>query len=211
MNSLFKKIPKKVYLSFLLFIILIPVLFVVFNFSYFAAHIKYYSLKILNKQIFMKSELVVDENKTQQAEIKANFLEIPSLGIQSPVIYITETNEKAYQKALVDGVVHFPGSALPGQRGNVYIFGHSSDYAFSKGNYKTIFALLPHIEMGSQINISDSQAKVFSYRVVNKLVVEPTDLSVLKQDTNKQLLTLQTSYPIGTALRRYIVVAELIK
>jgi sortase A len=140
----------------------------------------------------------------------ADWLSVPSLGISVPVIYIEEKNESAYQAALEKGVVHYPGTALPGKAGNVYIFGHSSDFVWSAGSYKTIFARLPDIRVGSEILITNSQGDEFTYLVTGTKVVSPKDLSVLDQNNfERQLLTLQTSYPLGTALQRYIVVAEL--
>lgn len=137
-------------------------------------------------------------------------LAIPSLGISAPIIYDVEQNEDAFQIALQNGVVHYPGSSLPGQVGNVYIFGHSSDYAWSKGNYKSVFAVLPKIEKGAEIKLTDSKGFMYTYLVVKQFVVGPKDVSVLSQDTKgKHMLTVQTSYPIGTALKRYVVQAEL--
>jgi LPXTG-site transpeptidase (sortase) family protein len=139
-----------------------------------------------------------------------NTLVIPALGIEAPVIYVTETTETVYQEALRDGVVHFPGTALPGQPGNTYIFGHSSDYVWSAGDYKTVFAKLPQIELGTEIELTDADGELFRYVVTETKVVGPRDLSVLDQFNNeKRILTLQTSYPLGTALQRYIVVAEI--
>jgi len=41
--------------------------------------------------------------------------------------------------------------------------------------------------------------------------VSPKDLSVLdQQNFQKKFLSLQTSYPIGTALKRFVAVAELL-
>lgn len=137
-------------------------------------------------------------------------LAIPSLGINAPVIYEVAQNEEAFQLALRNGVVHYPGSALPGAVGNVYIFGHSSDYAWSKGDYKSVFALLPKIENGAEIKLTDSKGFMYTYLVTNQFVVGPKDVNVLSQETNgKHMLTVQTSYPIGTALKRYVVQAEL--
>ncbi|MDQ7814673.1 MAG: class E sortase [Patescibacteria group bacterium] len=137
---------------------------------------------------------------------------IKNLGIDAPVVYIEEKNEAAYQAALKKGVVHFPGTALPGELGNVYIFGHSSDYAWADSPYRAVFALLTEIEVGDEIRISDSKGGVFVYRVIETRVVTPKDLSVLDQrGKQKKLLTLQTSYPLGTALRRFIVLAEAIE
>lgn len=137
-------------------------------------------------------------------------LAIPSLGISAPVIYNVEQSEDAFQVALQRGVVHYPGSGLPGEVGNVYIFGHSSDYAWSKGEFKSVFAVLPKIEKGAEIKLTDSKGFMYTYLVTNQFVVGPKDVSVLSQDTKgKRMLTVQTSYPIGTALKRYVVQAEL--
>lgn len=139
-----------------------------------------------------------------------NHLSIPVLGIEAPIIYIDEKSEAVYQAALKTGVVHYPGTALPGEPGNVYIFGHSSDYLWSDGNYKTIFAKLPQIEQGKDIVVTDAAGRFFHYSVIETKVVGPRDMSVLSQgDGSRSLLTIQTSYPLGTALQRYIVVAEL--
>jgi LPXTG-site transpeptidase (sortase) family protein len=137
-------------------------------------------------------------------------LSIESLGIEAPVIYINEKGEDAYQAALQRGVVHFPGTALPGELGNAYIFGHSSDFAWNRSPYRAIFALLTEVKLGAEIKISDSEGRIYSYFVTGTKVVSPKDMSVLDQHgKTKKILTLQTSYPLGTALRRFIVTAEM--
>jgi LPXTG-site transpeptidase (sortase) family protein len=139
-----------------------------------------------------------------------NTLQVPSLGIEAPIQYISEQTEDAYQTALQHGVVHFPGTALPGQSGNVYIFGHSSDYLWSAGDYKTIFARLPEIVNEADIFVTDDQGQRYKYQVIETKVVNPKDLSVLDQGNyQRSILSLQTSYPLGTALQRFVVIAEL--
>lgn len=176
---------------------------------------------ILNGQYFIKQasywlrppqtlqEVNSSRDQSPQPLGTPNTLTIPSLDITAPVIYVTGNTEKDFQTALISGVVHFPGTADAGQAGNDYIFGHSSDFLFSKGHYKTVFALLPRIQLGAIVTLSDSSGKVYTYKVTDKFVVNPDDVSVLKQDYTKHILTIQTSYPVGTALRRYIVVTEL--
>lgn len=140
-----------------------------------------------------------------------NILKVPSLDIAVPVVYVNENSEKAFQEGLAYGVVHYPRTAMPGQPGNPYIFGHSSDFVWAKGDYKTVFALLPKIKIGAQIIISDPEGNAYRYEVIKVFVAEATDLSVLSQgDYKEKLLTLQTSYPVGTALRRFIVVAQIV-
>lgn len=144
--------------------------------------------------------------------LPANTLSISSLGLEAPVIYAIQPNEKAFQEALRNGVAHYPGTARPGELGNVYIFGHSSDYRWGNGQFKTVFAILPDIKVGTDVVISDASANVYTYRVIEKKVVLPTETKYLDQyDYKRKILTLQTSWPIGTALKRYVVIAELVE
>ncbi len=120
------------------------------------------------------------------------------------------STDAAFQPALSLGVVHFPGTALPGEVGNCYIFGHSSDFFWKPGNFKNVFALLPRIKKGAAIITTNAEGIRFVYTVTNTFVVAPKDVWVLNQNTGgKKILTLQTSYPLGTALKRFIVVAEI--
>src|SRR3989344_5629961 len=151
----------------------------------------------------------VTKPKTRPPEISPYTIKIPSLNISVPMVYVYAATEKEFQAGLIDGVVHYPGTALPGEFGNCYIFGHSSDYIWSQGKYKTIFAPLPKTTIGTEIVISDNQGVKFVYTVIDSKKVSAKDLSVLKQDYTKKILTLQTSYPVGTALARWVVVAEM--
>lgn len=133
---------------------------------------------------------------------------IQKIKVSAPVIYTDIAAEGNFQEKLERGVVHYPGSAIPGEFGNAYIFGHSSDFFYRQGNYKEIFKDLPNLEIDDEIIIS-SDKKVLTFRVIDKKIVEANDLSVLAQNTGRRLLTLQTSYPVGTADKRYLVIAEL--
>jgi LPXTG-site transpeptidase (sortase) family protein len=138
-----------------------------------------------------------------------NLLQIASLGIEAPIQYPSAVTEDIFQAHLQAGVVHYPNTALPGQPGNTYIFGHSSDYVWAKGEYKNIFARLPEIEIGASITLTDQQGNRFTYTVKEKKAVSKDNVSVLQGQPNKHMVTLQTSYPLGTALRRYVVIGEL--
>ncbi len=140
-----------------------------------------------------------------------DMLWVPSLDIAAPVLYSQRAEETEFQQLLQSGVVHYPGTALPGQRGNAYIFGHSSDFVFAPGNYKTVFARLPEIGIGEFIRITGSDGALYEYVVIETRIVANTDTSVLRdQDPARARLTLQTSYPVGTALKRFLAIAELV-
>lgn len=141
---------------------------------------------------------------------EADQLAIPSLNITAPLVEVVGTDEITFQRGLEEGVVHYPSTAEPGEFGNAYYFGHSSDYVFKKGKFKTVFATLPKIEEGAKIYITDAEGKQFVYQVVEKKIVGPNDVEVLSQgDRQSRKLTLQTSWPLGTALKRYVVIAEM--
>lgn len=177
--------------------------FFILNFQFIWKNFSYTFLYSLNE----KQDSSLAE---RTAALQPNILSIPKIFLNVPIIHASKTNEKEFQEDLKSGVVHFPGSARIGEEGNCYIFGHSSDNLWSNGMYKTAFALLPKINRGDIIYATDSSANLYTYKVLHTKVVFPNDLSVLGQKTfGKKILTLQTSYPIGTALKRFVVVAEL--
>ena len=148
--------------------------------------------------------------KTRQPETSPFVLTIPSLNISVPIVYVYDATEKEFQAGLKDGVVLYQGTALPGRPGNTYIFGHSSDYIWNKGNYKTVLADLSKIKLGEEIWLSDFEGNAYVYIAMESFVAGPKDLHFLSQETGgKKILTLQTSWPLGTALKRWIVKAEI--
>ncbi len=179
------------------------IVFVILDFNYVWANLRFNFNQAGGLTNISASELA-------KSDVPANTLIVPSLGIKAPIVYVNQAEEQAYQAALSSGVGHFPGSANPGELGNSYIFGHSSDWFWKKGSYKTVFALLPRISKGAQIIVTNQTGAKFIYTVTDSKRVSGNDTSVLNQQGfTKKLLTLQTSYPVGTALARWVVVAEM--
>lgn len=133
-------------------------------------------------------------------------LSIPKIGISAPVVMDVPIDQ--VHAHLEEGVVHVQGSAEPGQIGNVVIFGHSSDYPWSPGNYRNIFALLDNVTTGDQIAFYFKDQE-FIYQITSTHVVAPTDLDVI-QKSDTPTLTLVTCYPVGTASKRLVVDATLV-
>lgn len=181
-------------------ILLIAAVFMLANYPYFLKEFSFWYWKNTGQ-----------EEPPVTAEFREpNTIYIPTINTEAPLVYINETGEKVYQEALARGVVHYPGSALPGEGGNAYYFGHSSDFVTKPGKYKTVFALLPHIKVGDEIAVTDNEGKVYKYTITETKVVGPTDTSVLEQgDRKEKLITLQTSYPVGTALKRFLAIGKL--
>ncbi len=131
---------------------------------------------------------------------------IEKIGIKAPIILgVTASNVVG---ELSNGVVHYPDSAYPNQVGNFVLVGHSSDYPWSTGRYKNVFALLDKLTAGDTISVP-FEDQIFTYEVIGTKIVKPTDVSVLKK-TNQATLTLITCYPVGTTRSRLILTAKLI-
>jgi sortase A len=96
-------------------------------------------------------------------------------------------------------VGHIPGTALPGQEGNVAIAGHRD----------TFFRPLRNIRKNDEITLRMLNG-THRYRVESTKVVEPEDIAVL-DDSGEAILTLVTCYPfnfVGSAPQRFIVLAR---
>jgi sortase A len=131
---------------------------------------------------------------------------INKLGIDAPVLYSYPVTD--ILEGLKSGVVRYEGTALPNERGNTVLIGHSSDFPWSTGQYKTVFALLDKLEIGDQIQLTYDN-KQFTYAVSKKTVVAPTFTAPLHR-TVDPTLTLLTCYPVGSTRSRLIIQADLV-
>ena len=120
-------------------------------------------------------------------------MEIPRLGVSVVVV------EGVKPRSLRLAVGHIPGTALPGERGNIGIAGHRD----------TFFHKLQNIREDDLITLT-THDRSYLYFVESAQIVDPTDVQVL-QSSNEPILTLVTCYPFyfaGPAPQRYIVRAR---
>lgn len=143
--------------------------------------------------------------KKVSAPVNSYTLSIPSLGLSDASVVIAGDD-------LGKSLIHYGGTGLPGEYGNTVIFGHSTLPQFFRGtkDYKTVFATLPTIKIGSNINITYDGLS-YKYIVTDKVVLEPTDLSPLEQRFDDSYITLVTCVPPGTYLYRLNVKAKLVR
>jgi len=136
-------------------------------------------------------------------------LAIEKNGIDLPVVPDVDGSDKvAYIAALMNGIAHYKGTSRPDQTGNVFIFGHSSDYRWRKNPYESAFAKLPELTQGDSVSLWYKE-KEYHYEVTETKIIEPTDVGWLNQ-TSDNYLTLMTCYPIGSAKQRFVVRAKRI-
>jgi sortase A len=120
-------------------------------------------------------------------------IEIPRLLLSAVVV------EGTGGTTLRRAVGHIPGTALPGQPGNVGLAGHRD----------TFFRALRDLRVNDEVQFSTLQGN-FTYEVESLIVVEP-DYVVALAPSTENVLTLVTCYPfsyIGTAPKRFVVRAR---
>ncbi|MFA5158347.1 MAG: sortase [Patescibacteria group bacterium] len=142
-------------------------------------------------------------------EISDNSIFIESVNVKAPITFDVENSEKPVSSNLKNGVIQIKNTSKPGEIGNVFITGHSSNYPWVKSQYNSIFALLSNVVVGDLVQIRYLRTN-YIYRVNNIFVVDPSDTSVLKSDSTVSILTLMTCTPVGTNLNRLIVQAQQI-
>lgn len=120
-------------------------------------------------------------------------LSIPRLGLSSMV------REGDDETTLSLAVGHIPGTALPGEAGNVGVAGHRD----------TIFRALQGIRKDDVIQF-ETLSGAHAFQVDSTRIVKPDDVAVLKP-RDAPALTLVTCYPfyyVGAAPERFIVSAH---
>ena len=78
-----------------------------------------------------------------------NTVLIPKIGVKAPILWDISSGE--VMDSLQKGVVHLGGTSRPGEKGNTFLTGHSSNYWWKGGDYNNVFALLPALGEGDDI------------------------------------------------------------
>lgn len=139
-----------------------------------------------------------------QINLKTYALSIPKLNITKAKVIVGGED-------LTKSLVHYLPTSLPGEYGNVVIFGHSTlPQLYNTKDYKTIFTYLPSLDKGDKL-ITHANGVDYEYEVFDMFVVEPDQVSVLEQKYDASYITLITCVPPGTYWKRLVVRAKLTK
>ncbi len=91
------------------------------------------------------------------------------------------------------------------------MFAHSSEQSISAVRNNPVFYLLGDMNTDDRI-FADYNGKIFEYRVYDKKVVKASDTQYLDfADPSREVLILQTCWPIGTNWNRLLIFGELVK
>jgi LPXTG-site transpeptidase (sortase) family protein len=140
---------------------------------------------------------------------------IPKILAFSKIIdNVSPFDSKQYLKVLEDNVVaqakdtSYPGMG-PGHL--TYIFAHSTNQGLNMLRKNAVFYLLGELKDGDAIFVQRNGLN-YTYRVYKQLIVNANKIEYLQYtDPEKEVLILQTCWPIGTDWKRLLILAELVK
>lgn len=135
--------------------------------------------------------------------VKGYLLSIPKIGIDDAYVSTQDYNVGKH-------LVNYGGTAVPPDKGNAVIFGHSTlPQLFNPTDYKTIFARLHTLEKGDILSVNVDET-VYKYKIFSIDIVSPSDFAPLMQRYDESYLTVITCTPPGTTWERLVVSAKLI-
>ncbi len=129
-------------------------------------------------------------------------LSIPRLNMKNQTVEVDSSD-------LSKSLAHLPGSALPGEKGNVFITGHSAVSPFF--SFKVApFGKLTDLKKGDIIEVSAGGTQ-FTYQVQELKVVDPSNLSVIPApDERGRYISLMTCVPPGLNFKRLVVLGKML-
>ncbi len=132
--------------------------------------------------------------RSKEPYVELATMEIPALSIVTPLLEGISLN------TLDLGPGHWPGTALPGQLGNVVIGGHRTSHG-------KIFRNIDRLVPGDEIIFTTADAR-FVYAVTETTIVTPDAMYIVDQ-TRAHTATLFACHPVGSTRERIVVHLEL--
>ncbi len=133
--------------------------------------------------------------KATEPEVKLGSIAIPKLGLDATVydgVLLTTLNR---------GPGHWPGTAMPGQLGNVVIAGH-------RVTHSRPFRHIDDLAAGDPVIFTLADGSSFTYEVVGSEIVTPGSTWIVNQ-TRAYTATLFACHPPGSAQERFVVHLKL--
>ena len=128
--------------------------------------------------------------RANEPVLEVGTLEIPAIGVDKTMY------EGITLNTLDRGPGHWPGTAGPGQAGNMVIAGHRT-------SHDRPFYDLDKLAPGDEIEVTN-MAGTFVYQVTDTIVVSPSDTWIVDQ-TPEKTITLFACHPKGSTRQRIVV------
>lgn len=201
---------KKTLLRYFLFFFLISFLILnwsriswVFHPTYISRVVSFYFFEEKKEEKKIENENSFQEKKNEEIYEKEDSVEIAKINIVAPIV--TVGREEEVKGALDRGVVLWPNSAKPGEKGQIIILGHSAPPNWPKIKYDWVFSNLNLLEKGDEIVIYFQKRK-FLYLVEEKIFLNRGQ-ELPKSDKEKSFLFLISCWPPGKDIKRIAILA----
>jgi LPXTG-site transpeptidase (sortase) family protein len=198
-----KKIIKIIWQFLAIFLFIFLILYFISNYQGLSARIKY---QFFSKEINIESleKGIIKEENSVEATYN-DTLVIPKIAVKAPIVWTK--NESEVVEDLQLGVSHYPLTSKPGEKGNILISGHSSNYFWRKGDYNSIFVNFSELKNNDEIFVFYKNKK-YNYKVFENKVLslEESNKEIFRTE-EKSILNLVTCWPVGTSWKRLIVKA----
>lgn len=151
-----------------------------------------------------------------QSEQKQEYnITIPKIGAFADIAEnVDPFNRNEYLKVLGNNfVAQAKDSSNPGlgKGHTTYLFAHSTTEGLDMLRKNSIFYLLGELGNGDVIFINKNGIN-YTYKVYKQQVVDASQIQYLKYtEADREVLILQTCWPIGTDWKRLLVFAELVR
>ncbi|MCU1395409.1 MAG: peptidase family protein [Ilumatobacteraceae bacterium] len=136
------------------------------------------------------------DSRGDEPKIQLGTIEIPKIGLS------TTLWEGIRLTTLDRGPGHWPGTAMPGQVGNVVVAGH-------RVSHDKPFRNLDQLAPGDQVIFTTSDGR-FVYEVTSTEIVTPDTIRIIDQTTDKTA-TLFACHPPGSTKERIVVHLNLVQ
>jgi len=126
---------------------------------------------------------------------------------------LTQSKDE-YMGVLRSGkIAHASESSLPGSGKGTssYLFAHSTEQDLNIVRQNSVFYLLDTMVKDDVVYIREN-GKLLLYKVYDKKILPASDISSYKhKDPDKEVLILQTCWPLGTNWKRLLVFAQRVE
>ena len=131
------------------------------------------------------------EDESPEPVVPLGSIAIPAIGIDRPMF------EGIRLPTFDLGPGHWPGTAMPGQIGNVVVGGHRTE---SHADFGDLDLLQP----GDEVIFTDNTGARFTYQVERTEIIDPFAAPIVYQ-TRENTATLFACHPKGTTDQRIVV------
>lgn len=149
-----------------------------------------------------KPVVIIEEKIDPALYCEKNEINIPSINIIAPLVEAGGITEKEYRESLDRGVMHFPGTSFPGEKGLSILLGHSAPPGWPRIKHDWVFTDINNLKEGDEIKICYNNRK-WIYTVINeeegkKIYEVGEDVPAFFPEKNKKEIVLMSCWPPGS-------------